>query len=101
MNIDEVPKFAHLFRGYFHQDWDVVSGPDWTHVVDDVVATERPEDARQLIREIDLVLISERDDHELVRLIMEGARSDYIVEVDEVRAWLRAVRDQLAAALEV
>ena len=99
MKIDDVPKFADLFRGYFHQDWDVVSGPDWTDVVDDVVATERRDDAMQIMREIDVVLDNVHDDQELVRLIMEDARSDYIVAVEDVRAWLTAVRNRLAAAL--
>jgi hypothetical protein len=90
-------RLRYLMSGYFHQDWDVVSGPDWSDVIDDVIATESEDVRREIAAELSGLLDSGASDEQLAGHI-EQAGGSYMVTASEARGWLIQVRRRLLAA---
>jgi CdiI immunity protein len=91
-------RFPGLFQvlgGYLHQDWDIEA-----ETPDDALrlaAEEGPKQAAAAVREIDMLLASDVDDKQLMRLI-ERLTAGYSPELAgwEARAWLVHARELLS-----
>lgn len=85
--MDAPTALRELMDGYFHQDWDSY-GDDSRQVVE-VFASDHPELAESLPREIENLLLKQSTEPELQSLLWGmGCQTDPLSEDGSYRTWL-------------
>jgi CdiI immunity protein len=94
----QFPNLFQVFGGYLHQDWDIEAA-SWDEALRLAVA-EAPEQAAAAAGEIEVLLASELDDDQLMKLI-ERLTTGYSPELGgwAARPWLRRAGELLTGGV--
>lgn len=87
-----------LVSGYLNLDWPEDYGDAW-RAVEDFLASEPPDSARELADEIAALLSTERSEADLTSYLVDTLGSGYLPEGDgwtSTKSWLEAVAHRAA-----
>ncbi len=98
---DRYPGLHNFLAAYFHEDWDVISGPTWEHVALRFCQEAGPSERRAVADQIDAFLTDPRDDAKLRDVVFRELGCYYSPCAADGGLGMRSWLLQLAQALRL